>query len=85
MFNACLFSSAMRNSVIFRCVLDSGFKNAAIAFSMPLYMYIGQYRPSTCGVYTHCAACALRQWVSGCYIISHIGYTMRPAIVNAIH
>ena len=37
-----------------------------------MYMYIGQYRPSMCGVYTHCAACALRQCVSGCYIISHI-------------
>ena len=59
----------MRNSAMFRHVLDSGFKNAAIAFSMHLYMYIGQYRPSTCGVYTHCAACALKQWVSGCYII----------------
>ena len=38
-----------------------------------------------CGVYTHCAACALRQWVSGCYTSSHIGYTARPAIVNVIH
>ena len=24
--------------------------------ALPLYMYVGQYRPSTCGVYTHCAA-----------------------------
>ena len=72
MFDGCLFSSAMRNSAIFRRVLESGFKNATMALSMPLYMYIGQYRPSMCGVYTHCAACAPRQWVSECYIISHI-------------
>ena len=36
-FDTRLFSSVMPNSAIFRSVLDSGFKNAAIAFSMPLF------------------------------------------------
>ena len=72
-------------SAVFHSLSNSGFEKCHRVGHAVHYRPIYVYRPSMCGVYTHCAACALRQWVSGCYIISHIGYTMRPAIVNAIH
>ena len=67
-------------SAIFHSLSNSGLKTAivsAMLFTIGLYMYIGQA----------CAVCTptVRTMVSGCYTISHIGNTVRPAIVNAIH